>query len=400
MKKTIRILFYGDVMLGRAVGLTFQQFNNFDPLIEDSMTAQQYLDSIIQNKEELTIIRRMNQNNASYLIPNSLQTNDLNEDLRILNIECAPTITVPIDKIPSNIPNQKGIRYHFNLNNFPLVFPINTYNKQKAVFNLANNHALDMGGNAANESLILKNNYNIIGFDYGNDVYKPCIISRNDCNIIVFGFGTGCSGIPDDWKSNNNQIGVAYLPPITNLENVNKAFEIISSVVNYHIRNINSDLPLIKILSIHWGPNWALELREIDGIYYRKILAHRIIDELNFHVIYGTSSHHVRGLENYKGSLIMYGIGDFINDYENIPLPDNFKYSKLGGIFVVDIEINNKLNATLTEIVPVKMNKLRVDTNVSKEEVNDFVRTINYWTSNDVTNGTEIQLTIDTLLKS
>jgi poly-gamma-glutamate synthesis protein (capsule biosynthesis protein) len=35
-------------------------------------------------------------------------------------------------------------------------------------------------------------------------------------------------------------------------------------------------------------------------------------------VIHGHSSHHVKGLEVYKNRLILYGSGDFLNDYEGI----------------------------------------------------------------------------------
>ena len=34
--------------------------------------------------------------------------------------------------------------------------------------------------------------------------------------------------------------------------------------------------------------------------------------------MHGHSSHHVRPLEVYRGKLILYGAGDFLNDYEGI----------------------------------------------------------------------------------
>jgi poly-gamma-glutamate synthesis protein (capsule biosynthesis protein) len=35
-------------------------------------------------------------------------------------------------------------------------------------------------------------------------------------------------------------------------------------------------------------------------------------------VVHGHSSHHVKGIEVYKGRPILYGCGDFLNDYEGI----------------------------------------------------------------------------------
>lgn len=40
------------------------------------------------------------------------------------------------------------------------------------------------------------------------------------------------------------------------------------------------------------------------------------MDELGVDLIYGHSSHHIRGAEVYKGKLILYGAGDIVNDYE------------------------------------------------------------------------------------
>jgi poly-gamma-glutamate synthesis protein (capsule biosynthesis protein) len=35
-------------------------------------------------------------------------------------------------------------------------------------------------------------------------------------------------------------------------------------------------------------------------------------------VVYGHSSHHVKGIEIYRDKPILYGCGDFLNDYEGI----------------------------------------------------------------------------------
>jgi hypothetical protein len=73
-------------------------------------------------------------------------------------------------------------------------------------------------------------------------------------------------------------------------------------------RRLGCDL---KIFSVHWGPNYCLrpasEIRE---------LAHFLIDECGVDVVHGHSSHHVQGVERYgDGKLIIYGCGDFVDDY-------------------------------------------------------------------------------------
>lgn len=47
-------------------------------------------------------------------------------------------------------------------------------------------------------------------------------------------------------------------------------------------------------------------------------LAHQLIDQAGIDIVHGHSSHHVKGIEVYKNKLILYGCGDFLNDYEGI----------------------------------------------------------------------------------
>ncbi len=69
----------------------------------------------------------------------------------------------------------------------------------------------------------------------------------------------------------------------------------------------------IVIFSIHWGPNWGYDVPEAHRRF-----AHALIEKAGVDVIFGHSSHHLVGLEVYKNKLIIYGAGDFINDYEGI----------------------------------------------------------------------------------
>ena len=66
----------------------------------------------------------------------------------------------------------------------------------------------------------------------------------------------------------------------------------------------------LKIVSLHWGPNYrwhpAPDLTN---------LAHYLIDECGVDIIHGHSSHHIQGVEIYKGKLVVYGCGDFVDDY-------------------------------------------------------------------------------------
>ena len=49
------------------------------------------------------------------------------------------------------------------------------------------------------------------------------------------------------------------------------------------------------------------------------VIAHYLIDDCGIDLIHGHSSHHIQGVETYKGKLIIYGCGDFVDDYALTP---------------------------------------------------------------------------------
>jgi len=69
----------------------------------------------------------------------------------------------------------------------------------------------------------------------------------------------------------------------------------------------------LVIASIHWGGNWGYRIpRE------QQLFARRLIDEAGVDIVHGHSSHHPKGIEIYRDRPILYGCGDFLNDYEGI----------------------------------------------------------------------------------
>jgi poly-gamma-glutamate capsule biosynthesis protein CapA/YwtB (metallophosphatase superfamily) len=67
------------------------------------------------------------------------------------------------------------------------------------------------------------------------------------------------------------------------------------------------------VASIHWGGNWGYQVPP-EQISF----AHGLIEKAGVDLIHGHSSHHVKGIELYQEKLILYGCGDFLNDYEGI----------------------------------------------------------------------------------
>jgi poly-gamma-glutamate synthesis protein (capsule biosynthesis protein) len=77
-------------------------------------------------------------------------------------------------------------------------------------------------------------------------------------------------------------------------------------------------------------------------------------------LIYGHSSHHVKGFEVYNGKLILYGCGDLITDYEGI---GHFKRYRgdLGLLYFADIDRSSGGLSGLV-MAPTQMKQLRLTT--------------------------------------
>ena len=82
--------------------------------------------------------------------------------------------------------------------------------------------------------------------------------------------------------------------------------------VSTHIQRVTKPGDLV-IFSIHWGGNWGYQIPPEQAAF-----AHYLIDHAGVDVVHGHSSHHAKGIEVYRDRLILYGCGDFINDYEGI----------------------------------------------------------------------------------
>lgn len=72
----------------------------------------------------------------------------------------------------------------------------------------------------------------------------------------------------------------------------------------------NRPAPDLKVFSVHWGPNYTWQ--PVTAI---TAMAHFLIEECDVDIVHGHSSHHIQGVETYKGRLIIYGCGDFVDDY-------------------------------------------------------------------------------------
>ena len=82
----------------------------------------------------------------------------------------------------------------------------------------------------------------------------------------------------------------------------------------------------------------------------KRRFAHALVERADVSVIHGHSSHHPKAIEVYRDRLILYGCGDFLNDYEGIEGYEKYR-GDLVLMYFADIEPAGSLAAL--EIVPL-----------------------------------------------
>lgn len=124
----------------------------------------------------------------------------------------------------------------------------------------------------------------------------------------------------------------------------------------HHHHNIAPDpdaRPSLKIFSVHWGPNYCWH--PADKI---RSLAHFLIDECEVDIVHGHSSHHVQGVEVYRGGVIIYGCGDFVDDYA-LSMEFRNDLSAVWRVIVKEKERGKGLVLDRLEIFPTRVEKFR-----------------------------------------
>jgi poly-gamma-glutamate synthesis protein (capsule biosynthesis protein) len=126
----------------------------------------------------------------------------------------------------------------------------------------------------------------------------------------VQAFGLPTSGVPRSWAATEGAPGLNVLPDLSE-EGV--------TLVRRQLAGIRRPGDVV-VVSLHWGPNWGYDI----PLSHRRF-AHRIIDAADVSIVHGHSSHHAKAIEVYNDRLILYGCGDFLNDYEGIEGREEFR---------------------------------------------------------------------------
>ncbi len=211
---------------------------------------------------------------------------------------------------------------------------------------LANNHVLDWGQAGLSDTLATLHHLGIRTTGAGRNLDQASSPARldfpNKGRILVFSFAVSSSGVPRGWAATSDSPGVNFLRDLSP-----------SSIarVSEQIARVRQPSDVI-LVSIHWGSNWGYEIPDDQRRF-----AHALIDDIGVSVVHGHSSHHAKAIEVYRGRLILYGCGDFLNDYEGIGGYEAYR-ADLALMYFVEVDPTSAEVLRL-EIIPLMIRNFR-----------------------------------------
>lgn len=296
--RDITIFCCGDVMTGRGIDQVLPYPGH--PRIYESYVQQATRYVEIAEAANGPIPRPVDFN---YIWGDALvELERVSPDTRIINLETAVTTS-------DNYWRGKGINYRMHPRNVPCIAAAKI-----DICALANNHVLDWDYAGLRETLDTLNRINVKTTGAGrnaDEARAPAIHSiKGKGRVIVFSAGLSSSGIPGSWVAAPRKAGVNLLSGLTE--------ESLSDIAD-HVGQVKRPGDLV-VFSVHWGGNWGYEIPA-----GQRKFAHQLVDTAGVDMVHGHSSHHAKGIEIYKGKPIVYGCGDFINDYEGIRGKESYR---------------------------------------------------------------------------
>ena len=329
MPAPVRTLLCGDVMTGRGV-------DQILPHPSDPRLFERWATSAA---DYVRLAERANGpigRGASFDYPWGEATHawrDAAPDLMIVNLETAVT--------RSNRHALKGVNYRMSPDNVGCLAAAGI-----DACALANNHVLDWGREGLNDTLAALKGAGIRPVGAGRDLREACaptiLEAGRHSRVLLIACAVADSGVPTSWAARNDHSGV-------NLIDLSDGVVEAMAASLETVRRPGD----IAVVSIHWGPNWGYDI----GADQRRF-AHALIRRAGVSIVHGHSSHHPKGVEVCDGRLILYGCGDFLNDYEGIAGHEAFR-GDLVAAYLASVDPRNG-RLTGLDILPFRIRRLRL----------------------------------------
>ncbi|MGI9403591.1 MAG: CapA family protein [Hyphomicrobium sp.] len=290
-------------------------------------------------------------------------------DARIINLET--TVTQFAE------PEPKGINYRMSPANAEV---ISAAGIDCCV--LANNHVLDWGRSGLLETLATLSDASVTYAGAGKDdtsAEAPAILTvPGNARLLVFAFACPSAGAPPSWAAGPHKPGVNLITRLSAQT---------AETVSRRIRSVAKARDLV-LASIHWGSNWGYEIpqEQID-------FAHRLVELGGVDIVFGHSAHHPKGIEVHRGKPILYGCGDFIDDYEGIRGYEAFRDDLVLMYFPTLRAADGMLESL--EMVPLQIRNMRLH-RVSRTDAKWLASILN---REGMTLQTRVKLGLDGVLR-
>jgi poly-gamma-glutamate capsule biosynthesis protein CapA/YwtB (metallophosphatase superfamily) len=211
---------------------------------------------------------------------------------------------------------------------------------------LANNHVLDYSHAGLAETLETLHRAGLRTTGAGRrlgEARRPAVVDvAADSRVVTHGVGTDTSGIPANWAAGDECPGIDFIADLSD--------ETAAAIAN-RARAVRRSGD-ITIVSIHWGTNWGYD---VPPEHVR--FAHRLIDG-GVDIVHGHSSHHPRPIEIYRRRIILYGCGDFLNDYEGIRGHEEYR-SDLALMYFATLAVSGDL--VELRMTPMQIRQMRLN---------------------------------------
>jgi len=258
---------------------------------------------------------------------------ELAPDVRLMNLETAVTTCGGFVS--------KGVNYRMNPANLPALIASGV-----DAVSLANNHVLDFGPEGLLETLGALSAQGVRFAGAGRtlaEAQAPAVIPIGGGRVLFYAIAGEDSGVPEAWAAGPRTPGVelqAFTP---------RSARALARRIAAERRPGD-----VAVVSVHWGSNWGYEVPEPHRRF-----AHELIDSGEVAIVHGHSSHHPRPIEVRRGCLILYGCGDFLNDYEGIRGYEEFR-SELTAMYFADVDAGTGALRRL-QLAPMRIRRFRLE---------------------------------------
>lgn len=238
-------------------------------------------------------------------------------DWRICNLEC-----VISDRGMPWAPFEKAFHFRSAAKNIAVLEAA----RINAV-SIANNHTLDYGYDAMFEMLEILDRAGIVHSGAGanlEDASRLATAEARGRKLALVAFSDNEPG----WEATPIEPGIFYVPVDLSDSRAQRLLEL--------VRDGKEHVDLL-IVSAHWGSNWGYAPPK-EHVEF----AHALVDA-GAGLVFGHSSHVFRGIEFYKERPILYGAGNFVDDYA----VDRIERNDQAFIYLADVEDAIPHNLTL-----------------------------------------------------